>query len=42
MGSGVVTPELALEMVETWLKTPFGGGRHSRRVAKVMELDRGR
>jgi ribose 5-phosphate isomerase B len=39
IGSGVVSPELAAEMVETWLKTPFGGGRHARRVAKINELD---
>jgi ribose 5-phosphate isomerase RpiB len=27
-------------MVSTWLKTPFEGGRHARRVAKIMELER--
>ncbi|MBI5836094.1 MAG: ribose 5-phosphate isomerase B [Candidatus Eisenbacteria bacterium] len=39
IGSGVVTPDLAKEMVETWLRTPFGGGRHAKRVAKINELD---
>ena len=39
LGSGIVSPELAREMVETWLKTPFSGGRHARRVAKINEMD---
>ena len=39
-GSGVVNLGLARQMVATWLKTPFGGGRHARRGAKIMELER--
>lgn len=27
-------------MVELWLSTPFEGGRHSRRVEKIRELER--
>jgi ribose 5-phosphate isomerase B len=27
-------------MVEIWLSTPFEGGRHARRVDKIMELER--
>ena len=27
-------------MVELWLNTPFEGGRHSRRVEKITELER--
>jgi len=27
-------------MVEIWLNTPFEGGRHSRRVQKITELER--
>ena len=30
---------LALEIVDTWLDTSFEGGRHARRVAKVMALE---
>lgn len=30
-----VNEELALDMVETFLKTPFEGGRHQRRVDKI-------
>ena len=31
-----VTPRL----IKIWLETPFEGGRHARRVAKIAELDR--
>jgi ribose 5-phosphate isomerase B len=27
----------ALKMVDLWLRTPFAGGRHSRRLAKIDE-----
>ncbi len=40
LGSGVVNVGLARQMVSTWLKTRFAGGRHARRVAKIMELER--
>lgn len=29
-------------MVEAWLSTPFGGGRHARRVRKIRSLETGR
>jgi ribose 5-phosphate isomerase B len=32
--------ELIRRMVDVWLGTPFEGGRHARRVAKVMEVER--
>lgn len=28
-------------LVETWLATPFEGGRHARRVAKIGSIDKG-
>ena len=40
LGSAIVNGGLARRMVEVWLKTPFAGGRHSRRVDKIMELER--
>lgn len=40
LGATVVNVGLARQMVSTWLKTPFEGGRHARRVAKIMELER--
>jgi glycine hydroxymethyltransferase len=33
-------PEQAWAIVETWLTTPFAGGRHSRRVAQIDGLTR--
>lgn len=35
IGERTVTPELALEIVKLFLSTPFEGGRHERRVAKI-------
>lgn len=40
LGAGVVGRGLALQMVRTWLSTDFEGGRHEKRVAKIMELER--
>ena len=39
LGGRVVGPGLALEIVDIFLKTPFEGGRHARRVSKVMALE---
>jgi RpiB/LacA/LacB family sugar-phosphate isomerase len=33
-----LTPRLASRIVETWLRTPFRGGRHARRTAKMDTL----
>lgn len=40
-GAKVVTPELAEQIVETWLATSFRGGRHQRRVDLIAALERG-
>lgn len=40
LGAGVVGEKLALEIVDTWLDTPFSGEeRHVRRIAAVMALE---
>ena len=39
LGAGIVGVNLALEIVDTWLNTEFEGGRHQRRVDKVMALE---
>lgn len=39
MGERVIGPGLAREIVSTWLSTDFEGGRHARRVEKLMELE---
>jgi ribose 5-phosphate isomerase B len=41
MGSGVVGRGLARQMVRVWLSTGFGGGRHDRRVRKILDLEQG-
>lgn len=38
MGGRVIGSALALEIVRTWLQTPFEGGRHQQRLAKFDEL----
>lgn len=41
LGAGVVGKMLALEIVDTWLETPFSGEeRHQRRIDKVMALEK--
>ena len=39
MGGRVVSPGLAAQMVAAWLDTPFGGGRHAGRVAKITAIE---
>jgi ribose 5-phosphate isomerase B len=39
LGAGLIGPALAKQIVETWLKTPFGGGRHQKRVDKIVDID---
>ena len=38
LGARVIAPELAVELLETWLKTPFDGGRHQKRVDLMTTL----
>lgn len=40
MGAKYVSPELAFEIVDTFLSTPFDGGRHQIRVDKLMNIER--
>jgi ribose 5-phosphate isomerase B len=35
MGGRLIGDALALQLVETWLETPFDGGRHQRRLEKM-------
>ena len=39
MGGRVVSEELAEQMTQIWLDTPFEGGRHSGRVNKITEIE---
>ncbi len=41
LGAGVVGPNLALQIVDTWLDTAFSGeARHQRRIDQVMDLEK--
>lgn len=40
LGGALLGPSLARQIVQTWLETPFGGGRHARRVDKIMDIER--
>ncbi|HWP22555.1 MAG TPA: ribose 5-phosphate isomerase B [Candidatus Binatia bacterium] len=38
--SGAKTEKgLARQMIETWLSTPFAGGRHQRRIDKIAQVE---
>lgn len=40
MGGRVVGEGVALGIVDVWLASEFEGGRHSRRVEKIMEIEK--
>jgi ribose 5-phosphate isomerase B len=39
LGARITPPPLALAIVRLFLETPFAGGRHQRRVDKIMALE---
>jgi len=39
LGAAMIDLNLAKQIVETWLKTDFGGGRHQRRVNKIIQIE---
>jgi len=41
IGSKLLEPEEAWKVVETWLSTPFKGGRHANRVAMIEMIEAG-
>lgn len=40
LGDRVIGKGVAREIVKVWLTTEFAGGRHLRRVNKIMEIER--
>lgn len=40
LGAGLVGEALALQIVQAWLSTGWGGGRHARRVSKIERIER--
>src|SRR3989337_3202943 len=41
LGGRTLEKDIALLMVDAWLKTGFEGGRHQRRLDKIRELEKG-
>ncbi len=39
LGAGLIGEGLARQIVDTWLATPWGEGRHARRVEKITEVE---
>jgi ribose 5-phosphate isomerase B len=39
LGARVVGPGLAQNITKVWLETPFGGGRHEKRVNKIIDIE---
>ena len=39
LGAKLIAPEAAREIVALWLATPFGGGRHQRRLDKIRAIE---
>jgi ribose 5-phosphate isomerase B len=40
MGERVLGKGVALEIVKTWLDTPFAGGRHQKRLDKIQTIEK--
>jgi len=40
LGAGMIDLNTAHQIVNTWLNTTFGGGRHARRVDKIMAIEK--
>ena len=40
LGAGLIGTTLAKQIVKTWLETEFGGGRHARRVDKIVAIEK--
>jgi ribose 5-phosphate isomerase B len=40
LGAGLIGVNLAKQIVTVWLATPFGGGRHERRVNKIIIIEK--
>jgi len=39
LGAGLIGVNLAKQIVSVWLATQFGGGRHERRVQKIIAIE---
>lgn len=42
IGQRMISIEIALQIVDIWLKTPFDGGRHERRISELDAYEAGK
>ncbi len=42
LGARILGDDLAINIVKTWLHTPFEGGRHQRRIDKITGIEESR
>jgi ribose 5-phosphate isomerase B len=40
LGGRLLAPSVAGDVLRVWLSTPFGGGRHAARIAKITEIEK--
>jgi ribose 5-phosphate isomerase B len=40
LGAGMIGLNLAKQIMKTWLATEFGGGRHAKRVDKIIQIEK--
>jgi ribose 5-phosphate isomerase B len=40
LGAGLIGANLAKQIAQTWLATPYGGGRHAARVEKIKAIEK--
>lgn len=40
LGAGLIGTNLAKQIAQTWLATPYGGGRHAARVEKIKAIEK--
>jgi ribose 5-phosphate isomerase B len=40
LGAGLIGVNLAKHIVKTWISTPFGGGRHAKRIEKIVQYEK--
>ena len=40
LGAGLIGVNLAKQILKTWLATDFGGGRHAKRVDKIVAIEK--
>lgn len=41
LGAEGISQRKALEILSAWLKAPFAGGRHARRLRQILKIERG-